>query len=270
LIPRDGDEELIWFGPGYLQLADILNAVGATDSVTTVSLTLQEADGSTTVVLVPVKSSPPEEDDFKVGIPPLASSPNPLYLQQPDKNYWLTELKDGIVYVQFNHVKNDTAESLDAFAVRLQAVLRKKTVRGLIVDLRHNNGGNASIVVGFLRTLIWFERQKGDGAIVGIIGRNTYSAAQNFTSYLNMMTKTVFVGEPTGSKPVHIGDESEFLLPYSGLRGSIACYIHHDAIGRDARVWIPPDAPVPLSYADYRAGRDPALETAKALLARRH
>jgi hypothetical protein len=103
---------------------------------------------------------------------------------------------------------------------------------------------------------------------VAIIGRNTFSAAQNFTSYLDMLTDVIFVGEPTSSRPVHVGDEAMVRLPYSGIVGSIAAYLHHDAISRDARVWIAPDAPVGLSWADYAAGKDPALDAAVAILSR--
>lgn len=39
------------------------------------------------------------------------------------------------------------------------------------------------------------------GALFVIIGRNTFSAAQNSATLLDRHTHAVFVGEPTGSRP---------------------------------------------------------------------
>ncbi len=266
-MPRDGEQELKWFGPGWLQITEILYSVGLTDRPDRVTLTVESDHGHQQRVTVQAKYDA-AESDFNVSLPPPPAAPAPLYLSHVDRNYWFTKTQPDVVYLQFNHVLNDEQEPLEVFSARLQDSLRDPGIHGLIVDVRLNNGGNASIIPPLLRTLTWFEREKGSGSLVVLIGRNTYSAAQNFTSYVNLMTKAIFVGEPTGSKPIHIGDEAEFTLPYSGLQGSIACYIHHDAIGRDSRVWIPPDAPVELTYEEYRRGLDPALSVAQSLLQR--
>lgn len=71
-----------------------------------------------------------------------------------------------------------------------------------------------------------------------------------------------FVGEPTGSKPRHFGDEAEFVLPYSSAMGQLAPGEHVDSLYRDDRVWIAPAIPASLASEDYFAGRDPALDAA--------
>ena len=49
-----------------------------------------------------------------------------------------------------------------------------------------------------------------------IIGRDTFSAAQNTISELERRTKAILVGEPTGSSPNFIGESLAIPLPYSG------------------------------------------------------
>ena len=45
-----------------------------------------------------------------------------------------------------------------------------------------------------------------EGKFVVIIGRRTFSAAQNLATRLDLKTNAVFVGEATGSKPNHYGE----------------------------------------------------------------
>ncbi len=92
-----------------------------------------------------------------------------------------------------------------------------------------------------------------------IEGRNTVSAAQNFISALDEMGTPIFVGEPSGSRPDHIGDDTTVVLPYSGIIISIACAVHQTSF-RDAREWIAPNIPAALSSAEYFRNADPALD----------
>jgi C-terminal processing protease CtpA/Prc len=64
----------------------------------------------------------------------------------------------------------------------------------LIVDLRWNNGGNTFLTLPFLHRLIGDAKVNRRGALYVIIGRRTYSAAQNFTTMLELHTEATFVG----------------------------------------------------------------------------
>ena len=112
-----------------------------------------------------------------------------------------------------------------------------------------------------------FEMQRlaafvGDGHTYIIpVGRNTFSAAQNFIAQIDKRTRAVFVGEPSSSKPNFVGEENEVVLPWSGAVGSISNRYHENIPG-DTRPWIPIDIPVELSSADYFGGKDPVLTAA--------
>jgi hypothetical protein len=99
-----------------------------------------------------------------------------------------------------------------------------------------------------------------------VIGRATFSAAQNFTNDVDRLTGTIFVGEPTGSRPSFAGEGTMAVLPYSGIGLSISTRLHQHAYATDRRIWIAPDVPAELSSADYFANRDPALDAIQAIV----
>ena len=59
--------------------------------------------------------------------------------------------------------------------------------------------------------------------------------------------------------PNHFGNEAQFVLPHSGVRGTISSGWNQPVSGRDERVWIAPSVRVESSSTDYFAGRDPVL-----------
>jgi uncharacterized protein (DUF2267 family) len=131
-----------------------------------------------------------------------------------------------------------------------------------------NNGGEASKADELLRTLIAADTLGVRLAI--LTSRMTFSAAQTFAARIDQWTGAVFVGQPTGSKPNHYGNERKFQLPDSGLRGTISSGLNQPVTARDDRPTIAPDIAVPTRASDYFAGADPTLDAAvRALTASR-
>ena len=98
------------------------------------------------------------------------------------------------------------------------------------------------------------------GKLFVIIGRRTYSAAQNTATYFERYTEATFVGEPTGSSPNFIGEENMVVLPYSKLVANVSHLYWQSSWPQDQRVWLAPEIYTPPTWADFRAGRDAALE----------
>jgi hypothetical protein len=117
-----------------------------------------------------------------------------------------------------------------------------------------------------VNALVHFERDAPDHRIFVIAGRNTYSAGQNFVNEVERSTDAVFVGEPTGSRPNMIGENTTVVLPYSGVTASISSRMFQDSHAQDDRIWIAPHVPVVLTSADYFANRDPVLEAVCAII----
>ena len=125
------------------------------------------------------------------------------------------------MYAQVNSIANDDDETMEQFGLRLRQVIADAKPRNLILDIRHNNGGNSFTYPELLRTLIAFSTIQGNHTYV-LIGRDVYSAAANFTTDVERLVKPIFVGEPTSGTGNQWGDESFFILPYSGLTGAFS------------------------------------------------
>jgi hypothetical protein len=255
-----------WMGPQfYLGSMQMLELVGAANMSESITLELQGSDGTV--------SSYEFEDGFerpqrKLRPSPAASGPVPLYLTNIDTAYWLQlQPERNAVYFQFNQVRNSDDQSIEEFSKKLGESLRNSGATNLIIDVRHNNGGNNSLLQPLIRTIISFEQEASANKVFVISGRNTFSAAQNFVTRMERWTNAVFVGEPSSSRPNFVGEETNLLLPYSNLGGSISTQYWQDSDPGDDRRWIVPTIPVDPTAADYFSGRDAALEAVYDLIA---
>lgn len=248
-----------WMGPQfYLGRMLMLQQVGATESTGSVALTLQDAEGQVSVQEI-------ESGNFnfqrKLRPSPAATGEVPLYLTNIDANYWMKSFPDQqAVYFQFNQVRNSDEQSIADFATQLAQRLQTESAKNLVVDVRHNNGGNNSLVRPLIRALVGFESVSPENQIYVITGRNTFSAAQNFINRIEQWTNAIFVGEPSSSSPNFVGEETNLLLPYSRIRGSISTRYWQDSDPGDQRAWITPAVPVGPTAAAYFSGEDAALD----------
>jgi tetratricopeptide (TPR) repeat protein len=262
VISGENKMEIAWKAPDRLKIVQWLHALKITSDPDRVDLTVLDRKGKTRKVSPqPIALAPRQ----KLNAPHLADLPQvPLYLSRPDDNYWFEYLpKDKTIFLQYNQVEDKEGkedESLEKFGLRLRDFLAKNEVRNLIVDVRRNNGGSTFTDAELLRTLIKFDADK-DNRLFVFIGRWTFSAASNFITDVDRLTRAVFVGEPSGGKPLMVGgDESPFILPFSGVTGALSSTSWQLTSPRDSRLWITPDIPVQLTAEDYFANRDPLIE----------
>jgi hypothetical protein len=267
---------------GYLLVPEILQGLGlATEEGLEIELAAG-ADGAASLLrTVPfvglsegVQSlSGLAHDPARLGAPegwvdmrPPGSAP-PLYLSRPGDWYWMESLSQGkVIYAQFNVVGNQEGKpKLEDFFAELFEKAEPETVEKLVLDVRLNGGGNNFYNRPFIHGLIRSDTKNVRGRTYVLIGRNTFSAAQNLVTKLSHETRAVFVGEPTGGSPNHYGDARRVKLPASGLEVSISTLYWQDGGPFDDRPWVAPDIAVDLTAADYAAGRDPVLEAVVAL-----
>ncbi|HRD44944.1 MAG TPA: hypothetical protein PLF78_00520 [Caulobacter sp.] len=207
----------------------------------------------------------------------LRPSGDPLYLQLPDRGYWRRPLPDqNAVYINLRtNIDDDTGVSLKAFVAETVADLRRHRPAAVIVDLRFNPGGDYSLTHPLMSAL---------GDIVGPNGRiyllssnNTFSAAIVSMAFAKQGApdRTVIVGEEIGDRTAFWAEGWRYKLPNSGFgaRYSTAFYdLTNGCTGLFRCYWgafflmpvivddLDVDIPAPLTFADYVAGRDPALE----------
>jgi hypothetical protein len=192
---------------------------------------------------------------------------SPQYLQNVNKPYWYeVDKSNEVLYVQFNAVAQMKTQSLAQFSAELIETIKDGEVNHLVLDLRHNSGGNGSILPPLLKALIYFEAAKPEGKLFVVMGRNTFSAAQNLLTNIDSFTNAILVGEPSGSRPNHIGEAGRFRLPFSGVFGLVSSQFHQTSRAEDHRIWIAPHMPVLPDSASYFNGVDPAMKAIYSVL----
>lgn len=248
-------------GPFFLSSPQVLHALKISSSLEKVSLTVSVDGNERTADLRPTA----KREDILIASTVLVDSyalntTKPLWMKDPANNFWYEYLPGlKILYVQFNAVQNKPDETVEAFFKRVFEYAEKNPVEKLVFDLRTNGGGNnylnLPITIGSIKS-----RLNLPGKFFVIIGRETFSAAQNTVNELEKYTNAVFVGEPTAANPNHFGDARPITLPNSMLVIQASTLWWQDMDERDRRRWKAPDVAAEMTSKLYRAGRDPAME----------
>lgn len=269
-LSRDNPQQVRWILPIAMVFSDIYQIIGASSTAQQVPFSLEMADGKRQEVSL--AAGPLTRDPMARFAPDhwvdMRSETQALWTKNPNNNYWYQYLPEhDLMYCQVNQIRDQEGESLAAFSKRLSEQLVTSGATALVIDLRLNNGGNSFLNRAFVHELIKNEAINKHGKLFTIIGRRTFSAAMNLVSDLETETETLFVGEPTASRPNFHGEENPFTLPYSGLTGSISSrYWQGASTSDDRRIWVAPHLIGELRAVQYRSGIDPALEAVLAYL----
>jgi len=263
---RDNESGLLNTLAGSLRIPTLLNGLNLISDPGKVELQLMDTNGKkfnaiikadTTVARVDHKSVPATW----VTLYQATGKPIPSYLKDPKSNYWFARIPGtNVVYLQWNQVRNDSKEPLNAFTDRLFEYINKNDVDKLVIDLRWNNGGNTMLLPYFINSVIRNDKINKRGNLFVITGRRTFSAAQNLSTFLEKQTNATFVGEPTGSSPNFVGEEDFITLPYSKLAMNVSDLFWQSSWPWDQRTWIAPSLYIPPTFKDYNANKDAALQ----------
>jgi hypothetical protein len=191
----------------------------------------------------------------------------PLYLRDPAHFYWYEYLPhNGIFYFQYNRSSDMKEENTKAFAARLLAAFDRQKPKAFVLDLRFNTGGNTELARDLMKQLQ--ERTKGLPRYV-ITGRATFSAGIAHAALWRAAGGVTFVGEPVGDEMDFWSEGGNIVLPNSGLSAHFANGAHSYSTAPcpkgvrclDMNVEsLKPDIMTLLSWQDYGAGRDPAMD----------
>lgn len=196
----------------------------------------------------------------QASVSPIKDSSKILWLKKSRVPYWAEMIPNtNTLFFQYNSVTNEQNEPINTFAENLIKIASDNKAERLIIDLRHNGGGNNQTYRHLLRTLA---RSKFNelGRLFVIVGRRTFSAAQCFATELERDTDAIFVGEPTGSSPNFIGEAVPITLPYSKAMGVISDLYWQKGQSYDFRKWISPEIHALNTYQEYAMGKDVAVE----------
>ena len=261
VIPRDNDATVRLLTPRYVLMPEVLHGLGLVDDVGPVALGILDPAGKAQDVAV----TPIPMVDYNAWAGPyglhLPADPDVLYLSRMDEPLWWSRLEDGAtLFVQYNRVEFGEAPMLHDVLIEAGA----QNVRRVVIDIRHNFGGELRAIEPILSAFATPEFATR-GRLFLITGRNTFSAASLFAAKLQAGTAVTIAGEPMGGSPNLWGNARDIRLDHSGLVVSLATTFELATTLADERATIEPDLSVPLTFADWSAGRDAALD---AILAR--
>lgn len=265
LMSTDNPMNVKSFIPGFCLNPTLLKGVGVSKRKDEVAVTLKLLSGEIKEAVLPASADLQSKPDW---VRPI-DGPLPLTLKRRLEPYWFEELPEHkAAYLQYNEVRSDPKESLASFFGRFFLFVDQKKIEKIILDVRWNGGGNTFLSQPFIKSLAARPHLGRSGSLYVITGRNTFSAAQNFTTDLGRLFEPIYVGEPTGSSPNFIGESIPFTLPYSGMKGTISDLYWQRSWPMDDRIWIAPELPAPPTFAAYRNGRDPAMEAILEVLSK--
>jgi len=249
----------------------LLKTLGLISTMDKVELKIKDLKGEVKTAYVVADTSQPDIWNIQpnpkgwVSFPETLQEPVPLYLKNNDKPFWFDySPATKIVYAQVNRIWNTAEQSLEGFAKKLSAFINETDVQKLVIDVRGNNGGNTFFGWSFVTELLHNDKINKKGHLFVLIGRRTFSAAQNTATYFEHLTNAIFVGEPTGSQPNFVGDEAPIKLPYSQIELNVSGVLWQSSWGVDKRTWIAPLLYIPPTFEAFKANRDEAMEAIMA------
>ncbi|MGB7202463.1 MAG: tetratricopeptide repeat protein [Pyrinomonadaceae bacterium] len=271
-VPSENEMGLKNAVPLYLGSPEVLQALGFVNDTEKVPFLIEKDRKTFTVELQP-KGLISEMITKPVGLDWIdaragAATPIPSWMKNPQNGYWgesggyrYEYLKDQkVLYIQLNQVLDMPEKPLAQFFQEIVSAARTNDVEKLVLDVRQNAGGNNGLVPLIVRPIIQLEKLDQKGKVFVLIGRQTFSAAQNLVNALEKFTNATFVGEPTGSHVNMYGDARRFNLPNSKMTVRASTLWHQDNIELDKRIWTPPHVAAPLTFADYSKNIDTAMQ----------
>ena len=259
LLTRDNEWNLRLKLGMALTVPEILHGVGITPDAERARVSLQTADGEREVEL---RATEALAFDVHFALPERAGV---RWLEGREQAFRMEVLPEQrALYVQYNQIvpRADDGRTLADFADELARTFEEQELERVIVDLRSNGGGD-NTTFGPMIQVLQRPAFARPGALYGLIGRETFSAAGNFAAALERETSAILVGEPTGGGPNQYGDARTVTLRHHPeLLVRISTRYHVFGGEEDTLLTTEPDLAVPLSAADHQAGRDPVLQRA--------
>ena len=247
--------------PGYLKTLNLIKDAEVID------LKVKDLKGNVKTVAVTTDTTQPNiwnilpNPDSWINFQQTLPGNLPLYLKDMKTEHWWELMPDKkTVYCQLNKIRNSQNQSFAQFAERLFKFFDSTGAEKLVLDMRWNNGGNTGLILPLINGINSHKTINKRGNFFVIIGRRTYSAAQNTATMLERFTNPIFVGEPTGSSPNFVGEERPLVLPYSKMIINVSNLFWQTSWPTDKRTWIAPTIYAPPTFESFKANRDTALE----------
>lgn len=163
-------------------------------------------------------------------------------------------------YMQVHYVGNLRDDPFADYAERALREVDALRPRSLVIDLRYSFGGDGSKIPGFIHAFIRRGANPPWQNLYVLTGRRTFSAGIMMIAVFVDHTQANFIGEPAGGALDHYGDAVATELPGIGAQLYVSTLFHQLQDQGQRYDIMPVDVAAPFSFADWQAGRDPAID----------
>jgi tetratricopeptide (TPR) repeat protein len=256
LVARDNEMDVKAFVPRFLGVPEILDGLHITTDMDATPITVEKSGHVISATLRP--------QSYPVTGPLIDMADRDktaLYLQHLHDYFWSQYVPESeLLYVQMNAVRDKNEQTLSDFFSQILKLAEEKPVKKFVLDLRFNPGGNTDLLQPIVPAIIRSDKINQRGRFYVIVGRETFSAAMNFSLLLEHLTNATFVGEPTGGSVGFYGDNLPIEFSNTKLQVRVSWVWWQYMDSRDTRPWIAPELAADLSSSQYVGNQDPALD----------
>jgi hypothetical protein len=201
---------------------------------------------------------------FPVGLPAVSGVD---WLQWKGFSFW-SEYRpdDDLVFFQYNSVVAASQDpiggptrSVGDMADVIDGLLAEHQDARLVIDLRHNPGGDLNTYAAFF-ALIEEYGSASSCRVSLLIGRQTFSAASVFATQAEAIEGVKLYGEPTGGSPNVYANPTTRDIRDVGITLRISTAFFDSGSPGDERPWITPPTPVALTSSSFLRGDDPVMD----------
>lgn len=206
------------------------------------------------------------------------SASSSLWLSRRETGFWKTVLEDGeTLYVQVNQSQRSldpqdrSRDDWGPFIDSIREDLRGARIQRLIIDLRHNRGGDTSMQQRIVHAVISDPEINRPGHVFVIAGRMTESASAAMVARFENETWALVAGEAPSSRPNFYNDPRPWYyrdvwhVPGTAINFRVARIVETWTGPGDSRAYSRPDIAPDFTYDDYAVGHDPVLDAVLAL-----
>ena len=166
--------------------------------------------------------------------------------------------EEKVLFVQLLRIdKDQDGKSFKKFVGEIEKELAKKDIEKMVIDNRYGGGGNGFKLNPFVNLIQKEENLNQAGNLFVLTSRATRGTILELTSMLELNSKAIIIGEPTGEGPNSVSDGTSIELPNSKIRVSLTKKYWPTSWPEDKRLFISPHKAVAYSFKDYQSAIDP-------------
>lgn len=271
---KSGELKYLYYTLCIPEMLKIIGAIDDTNKIDFVLLNENNEEIKTQLASVPFMSMAgyiagtwyPQKSNGLFTINESALNSLPLWLKNPDKNFWFEYVPETkMMFLQINSLNYPRGDaykegSFNQLCAKFFEALDQSAAEKLMIDLRANNGGN-HVELPLLKGIIARPHIDQQGKLFVVTGRVTYSAAVHLTTVLKKYTNITIIGEPASGRPNHYGAVRGFNLPnHPFIRIDCSIDYYQDSEPYDFNIVNAPDIEIKMTSADYKNNIDRAME----------